>query len=302
MKVTLEKKYLDKTITEEETAQYKKILWIKKGTIVGLYLLMILLSFIWVSRVSVFFNVLGGGKFSFYAVAIVLFYLTLFLTFGYFTFQLSYMVYSEINQKDWLALITKLNIKLDIVSFLCKCLSILLFIMIYMTTPCTVVGNSMNNTLQNGDRLLCTDLFYSPKQGDIIVFNASQYTKKLYGNYDDKFFIKRVVAVAGDELTLSIQNEGTTSEVVTFYVNNVECPDVSKSEFTKVKESAGISDNLKQFKVPEGMLMVMGDNREPGESCDSRTFGLIYQYDIFGKVYMRLFPLSFNLGCTYHRV
>jgi signal peptidase I len=296
--ISLEKKYLEKTITEEETAQYKKILWIRKGILLGLYFLMIILSFVWVRRVSIFFNVLGGGKFSFYAVAIVLFYLTLFLTFGYFTFQISYMVYSEIKKKDWLSLISKLNIKLDIVSFLCKCLSILLFIMIYMTTPCTVVGNSMNDTLHNGDRLLCTDLFYSPHQGDIIVFIASQYTKKLYGNYDDKFFIKRIVAVSGDKLTLS----EPLPDSFTFYVNDVECPDVSKTEFIKIRESAGITEDKDWFKIPDGMVMVMGDNREPGESCDSRSFGLIYASDIFGKVYMRIFPFSFNLGCTYHRV
>ena len=289
MKEKIEKKYLDKTITEEEMVKYKKNIWIKKSILVGLYLLMIILSFVWGKRASIFFNVLGEGSFSFYAVAIVIFYLTLWLTFGYFLFQLGYMVYSHIQGLDWVALITKLNIKLDIVSFLGKCLSILLFIMIYITTPCTVVGNSMNDTLKQGDRLLCTDLFYNPHQGDIIVFNAGKYF-----NGNEKFFIKRVIAVPGDRLSFS-------ETINTFYVNDDVCPDVDIMSFKKIRQSTGITEDILQIKVPEGMVMVMGDNRVAGQAYDSREFGLIFIDDIFGKVYMRVFPFSFNLGCTYHR-
>ena len=47
-----------------------------------------------------------------------------------------------------------------------------------LTAPCSscllytsdVVGNSMYPTLENGDKILVSDLFYKPKQGDIVVF------------------------------------------------------------------------------------------------------------------------------------
>lgn len=284
MKESLEKKYVEKTITEEETAQYKKSLWIKKGIILGIYLLMVIASFVRIYRINVFFNVLGRGEFSFYSVSVVLFFLTLFLCFGYFSFQMGYMVYSEIKKKDWLELITKLNIKLDIYSFLCKCFSILLFIMIYITTPCNVVGNSMNNTLQNGDRLLCSDLFYTPHRYDIVVFDAANYTS------EELFFIKRVIAVEGDRIRLYKDTLGTNTTV---YINDdIEIKDINETEFKTLRSSAGADEYSLEFIVPSGKILVMGDNRVRGQSLDSRIFGLLDEKDILGKVYLRIFPFK----------
>ena len=65
MKESLEKKFVEQTITEEELLEYKKSLWIKKGIISGIYLFMMIFSFIYIKRIGVFFNALGGGGFSF---------------------------------------------------------------------------------------------------------------------------------------------------------------------------------------------------------------------------------------------
>ena len=46
MKESLEKKFVEQTITEEELGEYKKSLWIKKGIISGIYLFMMIFSFI----------------------------------------------------------------------------------------------------------------------------------------------------------------------------------------------------------------------------------------------------------------
>lgn len=279
MKESLENKYLDKTITEEELGKYKKSLWVKKGILSGIYLFMMIFSFIYIKRIGVFFNALGGGRFSFYLVAIVIFYITLSLAFGYFLFQIGYMIYSEMKGLDWVALITKLNIKLDIYSFICKCLSILLFIMIYITTPCTVVGSSMDPTFKDGDRLLCTDLFYTPKRDDIIVFDAKNYTDL------DSFFIKRTIAIEGDIIKLSGPDMNEVS------INNQVYSDISKDEFIRIRKSAGIMDDTEtSFLIPSGMQLVMGDNRD--NSHDSRKFGLIKNEDVFGRVYMRVFPFT----------
>lgn len=279
MKESLENKYLDKTITEEELGKYKKTLWMKKGILNGIYLFMMIFSFIYIKRIGVFFNALGGGGFSFYLVAIVIFYITLSLAFSYFLFQIGYMIYSEMKGLDWVALITKLNIKLDIYSFICKCLSILLFIMIYITTPCTVVGSSMDPTFKDGDRLLCTDLFYTPKRDDIIVFDAKNYTEL------DSFFIKRTIAIEGDIIKLSGPDMNEVS------INNQVYSDISKDEFIRIRKSAGIMDDTEtSFLIPSGMQLVMGDNRD--NSHDSRKFGLIKNEDVFGRVYMRVFPFT----------
>ena len=65
----------------------------------------------------------------------------------------------------------------------------MLFLLIYITTPCTVVGQSMENTFYDGDKLFCVDVFYTPKEGDVVVFDAEHYAN------EDAFFIKRVEPV-----------------------------------------------------------------------------------------------------------
>ena len=55
-----------------------------------------------------------------------------------------------------------------------------------------VDGTSMQDTLQDGDRLLLTKTFYNPERGDIIVVNRN----------NDTPVIKRVIAVAGDTVEI----------------------------------------------------------------------------------------------------
>jgi len=44
--------------------------------------------------------------------------------------------------------------------------------------------------------------------------------------------------------------------------------------------------------IPENCIYVLGDNRLPGASKDSRTFGPVDESKIAGKVIFRIFPLT----------
>ena len=46
----------------------------------------------------------------------------------------------------------------------------LLFLFAFVARVSGVSGDSMNTTLDNGDRVIVSDLFYTPAQGDIVVF------------------------------------------------------------------------------------------------------------------------------------
>ena len=44
--------------------------------------------------------------------------------------------------------------------------------------------------------------------------------------------------------------------------------------------------------VGEGEVFIMGDNRKPSQSWDSRSFGCVREEDIVGKVCFRLYPFD----------
>lgn len=129
-----------------------------------------------------------------------------------------------------------------------------------------VDGESMQDTLQNQDRLIITDLNYTPQRGDIVIINR----------YTEEPLIKRVIAVGGDTL----QIDGETHQVI---VNGA----VQDEPYIK-----GLTEPLgfETQQVPKGEVFVMGDNRE--NSLDSRYFGFFKQSDIMGKAVFRFLPLG----------
>ncbi len=132
-----------------------------------------------------------------------------------------------------------------------------------------VDGRSMNTTLVHHERVFVNKLAYrigSPQRGDIIVFR--------YPKDPSRDFIKRVIAVPGDEI--EIRNGGT------LYINGerVEEPYVSSPD----------SRGYILTTIEEGEYFVMGDNRSNSE--DSRFFGMVPIGNIKGKAIMVYWPLD----------
>ena len=61
----------------------------------------------------------------------------------------------------------------------------------------TVSGSSMYDTLENGDRLIVTNMFYEPQVGDIVVIS--------HGQSYDHALIKRVIALEGQKLSINFE-------------------------------------------------------------------------------------------------
>ena len=141
-----------------------------------------------------------------------------------------------------------------------------------MIKPTIVRGPSMDDTLHDGNYLILNKLAYrseSPKYGDIVVFPSDA------DGGEEKLFIKRVIGVGGDEVTV----DGKT-----VYVNGKQ---LDEPYVQKDTEGTGAS---KSWTVPEGKVFVMGDNRDV--SLDSRRIGPIDEEIIIGKVAVRLFPFD----------
>jgi signal peptidase I len=104
------------------------------------------------------------------------------------------------------------------------------------------------------------------KRFDVIAFNYA----------DTKYLIKRVIGLPGDKVE---------------YKNNVLYVNDKKIEedFLNGHRTNDFNTlSLGYEKIPEGKYLVLGDNRE--NSLDSRSFGLIDEKDILGKVTIKIWP------------
>jgi len=134
-----------------------------------------------------------------------------------------------------------------------------------------VEGESMTNTLQNGERMFCTKIDYllgSPQRGDVIICH--------YPGRGNTFFVKRLVALPGD--TVEILNRK-------LYVNGKQIEDPANMG------SVPYGD-YPQRKLGADEYFVIGDNR--GNSNDSRSnkVGPISRSMIEAHVQTVIFPLN----------
>ena len=140
-----------------------------------------------------------------------------------------------------------------------------------------VVGNSMFPTLHEKDRLFSNKIslyFSEPKRGDIVVLEAPDEVKKDY--------IKRVIGLGGDRVEIK---EGLV------YLNG----ELLKEDYLEDDAYTHIYDES-YWEIPEDNLFVLGDNRNPGASKDSRVFGYIPIDSIKGITGFRYFPINNRFG------
>ncbi|MBE6629269.1 MAG: signal peptidase I [Ruminococcaceae bacterium] len=152
---------------------------------------------------------------------------------------------------------------------------------------CAVSGDSMNNTLLDGEHLIVTNLFYTPDTGDIIVFHQ---TSDLYDQFNEPI-VKRVIATSGEFVKIDYTSAKVyVSKDDTF--TEEEVLDESQYlylEFGKWKEHGMPS---KVFEVPEGHLFVLGDNRNNSADSRSPQVSFVDERRVLGKVLFRITPFS----------
>ena len=165
---------------------------------------------------------------------------------------------------------------LDWLGSLFMALVVVLLIMTFGFRIIDVDGKSMEPTLIDTDKVVITDLFYTPHNGDIVIIShAEEYPKPL---------VKRVIATAGQELKLDFVN----NEV---YVDGKKLDEpyiqgMTVSGDTPVEELNGI--------VPEGKVFVMGDNRSISLDSRYRQIGLIDESYIIGKAQLDVIPHTYD--------
>ena len=177
-----------------------------------------------------------------------------------------------------------------------------LLINTYLIRTSMIYGSSMYPTLAGGQVVALSKapyFFSSPARGDVIVLDSTCFnpdykdgnfftdisislkynviSQKLFNINDneERFWIKRVVGVPGDEIEFR-GNE--------FYLNGV----LQEEEYInkEISPQYDVESHNKyvnqKLTVEEGHVFVMGDNR--GGSRDSRVMGQVPMSAILGKV------------------
>ena len=122
------------------------------------------------------------------------------------------------------------------------------------------------------DVSVVSDVFYKPKQGDIVIFRKDEYKPEA--------LVKRVIATEGQTVEIDFDRGRV-------YVDGELLDEPYIAEPTR---------NQLDFKgaqtVPEGCVFVMGDNRNASSDSRKAEIGMVDERLIVGKVLLRVFPLD----------
>ena len=157
------------------------------------------------------------------------------------------------------------------------CLSIALIICVvifaFFVRLIDVRGTSMNPTLNNGDKMLVSGMFYSPKAGDVVVFKKDEYDP-------ERALVKRVIATEGQVINIDFDNGIVYVDGEAIQEDYIMEPTTNKIDFIGPQT------------VPEGCVFVMGDNRNASTDSRKTEIGMVDSRLILGKAYFVIYPLS----------
>ncbi|MDR0842708.1 MAG: signal peptidase I [Acidobacteriota bacterium] len=148
--------------------------------------------------------------------------------------------------------------------------AIAVFIIIFIVQPVKVEGTSMQPQLTDQERIFVNRFVYrfaDISRGDVVVF---RYPKDI-----NKSFIKRILAVPGDEVEI---------RAGMVYLNG------TRIDEPYVPQEFWDNRSFPRTIVPSGSYFVLGDHRN--SSNDSRNWGFVQERLIYGKAFFSYWPMT----------
>ena len=140
--------------------------------------------------------------------------------------------------------------------------------------PVIVKETSMEPTLKENNYLIAAKQAYRfgrIEYEDIIIFKSETDKGRL--------LIKRVIGLPGDVITISDGVVYRSGKIL-------------KEDYIMGGETAVTPGEIYNFRVPEGQVFVMGDNRQVSLDSRSDMLGTISKKSIKGKAVFRFYPFS----------
>ncbi|MBE6606014.1 MAG: signal peptidase I [Ruminococcaceae bacterium] len=150
----------------------------------------------------------------------------------------------------------------------------------------TVVdGPSMMNTLIDKETLFVSNFAYTPKQGDIVVFQQPN-------SHINEPIVKRVIATEGQVVDIDFDNWIVYVDGKPLFIDNNGDPMIEP--YINYKDGYRMNEYDVDFPitVPEGEVFLMGDNRNHSNDSRSSDIGTVDKRYIFGRVICRIRPFS----------
>ena len=182
---------------------------------------------------------------------------------------------------------TALHAVYDYLEVFCYALATMMVLFLFVFRLVTVDGDSMRTTLTNGDKLIISNLFYTPETGDIIVINP-----ETHGDADEPI-IKRVIATEGQTVRIDYENWAVYVDGIKLdepYIVDMMMEEKERWGENTPMDGTNVQKYKSEFTVGDNKVFVMGDNRNNSKDSRSREYGEMGVNRILGKVIFRLSP------------
>lgn len=153
----------------------------------------------------------------------------------------------------------------------------MLFVFVFRVVR--ISGDSMQNTVFNDERVVISNVLYTPKRGDVVVVSRD-FFNTMQTSIGSEPIIKRVIATEGETVDIDF-DEGIV------YVNGKPLDEPYVKNLTTRKDDVNFP-----LTVKEGCVFLLGDNRAVSKDSRDSSIGLVDERYILGKVILRVYPFD----------